>query len=166
VADGLGYTNELMLDDNGRLYVNETFGRRLSRFTVGADGSLSDRRTIAEFDPGTFPDGLTLDVQGGIWVTSIVSNRVIRIGPDGRQHLVLEDMDPEHVAWVENAFNEGTMDRPHLDRVRSRRLRNISSLAFGGADLKTAYLGCLLGDSLATFRSPVAGRPPVHWDYE
>ena len=35
-------------------------------------------------------------------------------------------------------------------------LANISSLAFGGPDLRTAYLGCLLGDSIARFapRSP------------
>ena len=43
------------------------------------------------------------------------------------------------------------------------RLKNISSLAFGGPDLRTAYLGCLLGDSLMSFRSPVAGQPPTHW---
>jgi hypothetical protein len=57
------------------------------------------------------------------------------------------------------------MGRPHLDQVVSRRLRNISSLAFGGADLRTGYLGCLLGDSIATFRSPVAGFPPAHWTW-
>jgi hypothetical protein len=44
-------------------------------------------------------------------------------------------------------------------------LKNISSIAFGGPDLRTAYLGCLLGDALATFRSPVAGAPPAHWNY-
>jgi sugar lactone lactonase YvrE len=166
VADGLGYTNEILLDDGNWLYVNETFGRRLSRFRVEPDGSLSGRQTVAEFGPGTFPDGLTMDVEGGIWITSIVSNRVIRIDPRGDQHVVLEDLDPEHVATVEKAFRDGRMDRPHLDRIHNGRLQNISSLAFGGPDLKTAYLGCLLGDSLATFRSPVAGKAPVHWHYE
>jgi hypothetical protein len=68
------------------------------------------------------------------------------------------------VAWVEEAFQSGTMARHHLDRVSSRKLRNISSLAFGGSDLRTAYLGCLLGDSIATFRSPVPGHPPPHWN--
>jgi hypothetical protein len=78
----------------------------------------------------------------------------------------LEDSDPEHVATAEKAFRRGTMDRRHLDNIKSRRLRNVSSLAFGGSDLKTVYLGCLLGDSLATFRSPVAGRPPAHWFFD
>ena len=167
VADGLGYTNELLLDsENGWLYVNETFGRRMSRFRVSPDGTLKNRETVVKFGPGVYLDGLTFDAEGGIWVTSIVSNRIIRITPDGRQQLVLEDSDPEHVAAVEKAFMQGTMGRPHLDTVKSRQLRNISSLAFGGPDLKTVYLGCLLGDSLATFRSPIPGRPPVHWHFE
>ena len=167
IADGLGYTNELLLDDeHNRLYVNETFGRRLSCFKVEPNGSLHERETVVEFGPGVYPDGLTFDSEGGIWVTSIVSNRVLRITPDGRQQLILEDSDAEHVAYVEKAFIEGNMGRPHLDNVKSRYLKNISSLAFGGPDLKTVYLGCLLGDSLATFRSPIAGRPPVHWHFE
>ena len=50
-------------------------------------------------------------------------------------------------------------------RITSRVLKNVSSLAFGGADLRTAYVGCLLGDSIAVFDSPVAGHPPAHWRY-
>jgi hypothetical protein len=49
--------------------------------------------------------------------------------------------------------------------VKSKQLRNISSLAFGGPDLRTGYLGCLLGESVATLRMPVAGHPPIHWNY-
>ena len=167
VADELGYTNECRLDPSGSwLYVNETFARRLTRFRVGDDGSLGGAETVTTFGPGTFPDGLDFDVEGGIWITSIVSNRMIRIAPDGEQTIVLEDSDRDDLAEVEEAFQAGVMDRPHLDRIRSRRLRSISSLAFGGPDLRTVYLGCLLGDRLATFRSPVAGVPPVHWNYD
>ena len=167
VADGLGYTNEVQLDAAGDwLYVNETFGRRLTRFRVGPTGGLSQRETVCDFGPGTFPDGLTFDNDGGIWITSIVSNRVIRIAPDGAQSVVLEDSDPAHLDWVEAAYAAGELGRPHLDRIESRRLRNISSLAFGGPDLRTIYLGCLLGDAIAAIPSPVAGRPPVHWSYD
>ena len=42
----------------------------------------------------------------------------------------------------------------------------VSSLAFGGPDLRTVYLGCLLDDGLYRFRSPVAGRTPFHWHYD
>ena len=167
VADGLGYTNEVQLDAAGDwLYVNETFGRRLTRFRVGPTGDLSQRETVCDFGPGTFPDGLTFDNDGGIWITSIVSNRVIRVAPDGAQSVVLEDSDPAHLDWVEAAYEAGELGRPHLDRIESRRLRNISSLAFGGPDLRTIYLGCLLGDAIAAIPSPVAGRPPVHWSYD
>ncbi len=165
VAQDLGYTNEVQIDPSGEwLYVNETFGRRLSRFRIGANGDLSKRQTVTEFGPGTFPDGLAFDREGAAWVVSIVSNRVVRVDRDGRQEIVLEDSDPEHLNWVEAAFESGTLGRPHLDRAASQRLRNVSSLAFGGPDLKTVYLGCLLGDSLARFRVPVAGWPLPHWE--
>lgn len=166
VADGLGYTNEALPSPDGKfLYVIETFGRRLTRFRIAADGALNARETVAGFGVGTFPDGLAFDAEGGVWIISIVSNRVIRVAPDGSQQVMLEDCDVEHVAWAEQAYQAAEMGRPHLDSIKSRRLRNISSLAFGGPDLRTAYLGCLLGDTLASFRSPVAGAPPVHWNF-
>ena len=167
VADGLGYTNEVQLsEDGGFLYVNETFGRRMTRFRVTSSGELIEKMTITEFGPGTFPDGLAFDSQGCIWVTSIVSNRVIRVDPSGAQEIILEDSDPDHLDWVESAFQAGQLGRPHLDNVKSKTLMNISSLAFGGPDLKDIYLGCLLGDRIAKLRSPVAGRAPEHWYFD
>lgn len=164
VADGLGYTNEVALHpDGGWLYVNETFARRLSRFALRPGGGLGAKEVVTAFGPGTFPDGLAFDEAGHAWVVSIVSNRLIRVAPDGSQTLWLEDADPGHLDWVEAAYLAGTMDRPHLDAVKSRCLKNISSIAFGGADRRTAFLGCLLGDRLATLRLPVAGAAPSHW---
>jgi DNA-binding beta-propeller fold protein YncE len=166
VADGLGYTNEALLDPAGRhLYVNETFARRLTRFRVGTDGALTHRETVATFGRGTYPDGLAFDAHGHAWITSIVSNRVLRVAPDGSATTVLEDCDDAHVAWCEEAYLAGTLGRPHLDRAAGRVLRNVSSLAFGGEDLRTAYLGSLAGDAILWFRSPVAGHPPVHWTW-
>ena len=164
VADGLGYTNEAMLSPDGAwLYVNETFARKLSRFRVAADGTLAGKEVVTTFGHGTYPDGLAFDVEGHLWITSIVSNRVLRVAPDGTATVMLEDADPAHVQWCEDAYVAGTLGRPHLDRAAGLVLKNISSLAFGGPDLRTAYLGCLLGDSLAYFRTPVAGHPPFHW---
>jgi len=166
VADGLGYTNEVQVHPQGEwLYVNETFARRTSRLRIGRDGSLGRRETVAEYSAGTFPDGLAFDEAGGTWVVSIVSNRVIRIDPDGGQQIVLEDADPAHVEWVERAFERHEMGRPHLDTVASRRLANISSIAFGGPERRICFLGCLLGDHLLSFRSPVAGVEPAHWNW-
>ena len=62
-------------------------------------------------------------------------------------------------------FLAGRLGRPHLDETIGARLQNISSLAFGGGDFRTAYLGCLLGDSIATFPSPVPGAPLPHWEW-
>jgi sugar lactone lactonase YvrE len=166
VADGLGYTNEVARHPSGRwLYVNETFSRRLSRFALGADGELGTKQVVCEFGPGTFPDGVAFDEQGGAWITSIVSNRLIRVAPDGTQTVWLEDADAEHVAWVDAAFEAGQMDRPHLDGIRSQRLRNLSSLAFAGPDRRTGVLGCLLGDRLESLRMPVPGVAPFHWEF-
>jgi SMP-30/Gluconolactonase/LRE-like region len=166
VADGLGYTNECLVDPSGQwLYVNETFSRRLSRFALRADGSLGAKQVVTEFGMGVYPDGMAFDTNGHIWIVSIVSNSVIRVTPEGEQALWLRDVDMAHLAKVETAFESSALGRVHLDNVNSKILRNISSLAFGGSDLKTGYLGCLLGDSIACVQMPVAGHPPVHWNY-
>lgn len=164
VAEGLGYANEAALHPDGRsLYVNETFARRLTRFELRPDGSLGARTTVTEFGPGTFPDGLCFDSDGGAWVTSIVSNRVLRVDRHGRQQCMLEDSDAAHLDWVERAYRDGRLGREHLDTVVSQRLRSISSLAFGGPGLRHVWLGCLLGDRLERFDAPIAGHPPAHW---
>jgi sugar lactone lactonase YvrE len=167
VADGLGYANECLLSaDETTLWVNETFARRLTAFRVEGDRlpvRLADRRAVATFGAGVFPDGLAEAADGSLFVTSIVSNAVLRVTPDGGVETVLRDADDAHVAWVEAAFQAGEMGRPHLDGVKSARLRNVSNLAFGGPDLREAWLGCLLGDSVARFRAPVPGRALPHW---
>jgi sugar lactone lactonase YvrE len=167
VADHLGYTNECMFSaDERHVYVNETFARRVLRFSVDTDGGLHERTVIASFGKGTFPDGVTVDAEGGLWVTSVVSNRVIRIDPASGAQTLIEDVDPAHLDWVEDAFQADRMDRDHLGKVAGRRLRNISSLAFGGPDLKTAHLGSLHDERIVTFRSPVAGVEPVHFRFD
>ena len=166
VGEGLQYTNECRVDPSGNyLFVNETFGRRLTRFRIKADGSLYDRETYAEFERGDFPDGLTLDAEGGVWVMCVGSNRVYRVDASRNIETVLDDSVPEIVDKLEAAYETETLRRPDLGAAKGPRLSNISSLAFGGADLRTAYLGCLKGTSLASFRSPVAGVPQVHWHW-
>lgn len=167
VADGLGYTNEVAVHPSGRwLYVVETFARRLSRFALQADGALGARELVCRFGSGSFPDGLAFDEEGAAWVVGIVGNRLIRVAPDGSQQVWLEDADPGHLAEVEAAYLAGTMGRAHLDAVRSRCLRNISSIAFCGPARRQALLGCLLGDRLACMDMPAPGVAPVHWDFE
>ncbi|MCE3250062.1 MAG: hypothetical protein K0R41_3887 [Geminicoccaceae bacterium] len=166
VADGLGFTNENKIDPSGHfLYVNETMARRLSRFPILDGGSLGPRATVAEFGAGTFPDGFEFDSEGGIWIASVVSNRLLRIAPDGSQTVVLEDSDPEVVAAVERKYQESGLARADIDAGRERTLANLASVAFGGPDLKTVHLGSLFGTRVPTFRSRVAGAEPPHWRF-
>ena len=170
VADGLGFTNEALVSPDGKwLYVNETYHKRMSRFLLRADGSLGPKETVTNFGHGAFPDGFAFDSEGCPWVTCVVGNQLIRVLPDGAQDLMLQDSDEEYVAWVEQAYATATLGREHMDRPHRTSLKNISSIAFGGPDLKTVYLGCLLGDSVARFRLrddlALCGHPPVHWNY-
>ncbi|MEP0941431.1 MAG: SMP-30/gluconolactonase/LRE family protein [Rhizobiaceae bacterium] len=167
VADRLGYTNECMIHPDGkRLFVNETFARRLTSFDIGEDGDLSNRRTVVELGEGIYPDGLAFDENGDAWLTSIVSNRVLRVSGDGKVEIFLEDVDPDHLAWVEQAWRDHEMGRPHLDKAAGKLLRNVSNLAFCGKNLDHAVLGCLLGDQLACFSMPVRGHRPIQWTFD
>lgn len=166
VAENLGYTNEAQFDPRMEwLYVNETFARCLTRFRVSDKGQLFDREIVVRFGKGTFPDGLAFDEQGGVWVVSIISNRVFRIYPDQSVDVILEDSNTEHLDWIELAYENNAMNRPHLDKIVSSQLRNISSIAFGGARRQTAFLGCLLGQQVVSFETPYVGAKPVHWDW-
>ena len=165
VAEGLCWTNECRIHPDGKsLYVVETFGRRLARFRIEPNGDLSRRETLLEFEEGDYPDGLAFDVQGAVWVTSVISNRLIRLLPDGMRQVVLNDADP-NLETFNSAYRANGLTRAMLATANGSRLRNISSLAFGGPDLKTVYLGSLGANALESFRSPVAGVAPVHWQW-
>ena len=51
VTEDLLFPNGSVLTDDGVLLVAETFGNRVTAFDVAADGSLSGRRTWAQFGP-------------------------------------------------------------------------------------------------------------------
>jgi gluconolactonase len=50
-----------------------------------------------------------------------------------------------------------------LGAGRGRLAPMMASVTFGGPDLRTVYLGSLMGSRLPTFRSPVPGLPLTHW---
>lgn len=167
VADGLGYTNEVALSPDGRtLYVVETYVRRLAAFDVAADGSLSRRRVVATFGPGDFPDGIAIDEEGAVWAACILGNRILRVTPDGAIAVMADASDAAHVAMSEDAWRAGRLTRAILEAGPDPHFRNISSLAFGGADLSTLFVGCLLGDAVLAAPSPVRGLPPPHWSLD
>lgn len=59
----------------------------------------------------------------------------------------------------------GQMGRSEMDAGQRWTVGNISSLAFGGADLRTLYLGSLFRESLTAVPSRWAGTRPVHWNF-
>ena len=165
VAEGLGFTNECKVDPSGEwLYVNETFGKRLSRFPLHENGDLGERETMVTFGAGVFPDGLDFDAEGGVWITSVFSNRLIRVARDGSQTVVLEDNDPAFVERIEADFARGALAQAGNPDVPAKLIRNLSSSAFGGPGLRTLYLGCLQDSRIYRMPSPVAGARPPHWD--
>ena len=168
VADGISFTNECRPDPSGQwVYVNETYGRRLSRFRILTQDPcrLGPKEVVHEFSDGDFPDGLAFDVQGGVWVACVVSNRIIRVMPGEGAQVVIEDTDPQLCATADAHHAQGFLTREDIDAGGQRSLCNTSSVAFGGPDLRTVYLGNLTGQQLACFESPIAGAEPPHWRY-
>jgi sugar lactone lactonase YvrE len=137
-------------------------GHRITRFPVTKHG-LGRREVMHKFGPGELPDGFAFDSEGAAWVACVVSNRVIRIEANGRRTLILDDGDQDVIDRAEAQYQRGLGGREGLEGGARRSLRNIASVAFGGADLKTVYLGCLNGTGVVTFASPIAGAEPVQW---
>ena len=132
-----------------------------------ADSSLGPKQVVCEFGPAVFPDGLAHDSEGRVWIVSVVSNRVIRVDPQtGAAETVLEDADPEELDRMEQSYQAGISTAEERAAIAARRtLGNVSSIGFGGKDLSTVYLGSLAGRRIASFRSPVPGARPPHWDF-
>jgi sugar lactone lactonase YvrE len=83
VAENLDFPNGMVITPDGTmLIVAESTGRRLSAFSIGADGSLSDRRVFAEGLDGP-PDGICLDADGGVWVAMTLAHTFERIEAGG-----------------------------------------------------------------------------------
>lgn len=83
VAEDLMFPNGSVITPDGRtLVVGESFGRRLTAFDIGADGSLANRRVWADLG-NNVPDGIALDAEGAIWVASPMSSEVIRVKEGG-----------------------------------------------------------------------------------
>lgn len=166
VADGLHFTNEVRLDAKEEyLYAVETCGRRITRFRVGADGSLSRREIFgpSDFGPAGFPDGCAFDSYGNLWVTLVMAEKLIALTPDGEMLTLYDDGKPDKIAALEAAYQAGKTTPDLMIATRSSVTPWIASVTFGGPDLRNAYIGTLFGTNIPWFRSPVAGLPMVHW---
>lgn len=97
-AEDLYFPNGMVITpDQKTLVVGETFGNRMTAFTIADDGELYDRRDWAEFGPrpapgpradmlkqlSIGPDGCCLDAEGQIWIADAFNQRCIRVAEGG-----------------------------------------------------------------------------------
>lgn len=92
-AEDLLFPNGMVVTpDNRTLIVAESFGGRLTAFTIAEDGSLYDRRIWAQVgitpkwdtldsldQTDIVPDGCSLDREGCIWLADAKNGRVVRV---------------------------------------------------------------------------------------
>jgi sugar lactone lactonase YvrE len=83
VAEDISFGNGMAITaDGGALIVAESWARRLSAFTITADGGLADRRVWADCGHGP-PDGICLDAEGAVWFADVPNKRCVRVREGG-----------------------------------------------------------------------------------
>lgn len=161
-ADGLNWTNEVRVSAGGEyLFVNETFACRTTRYDIAPDGTLGSPVQLT-FPQDTYPDGMAFDAEGGLWIACVISNRLIRVAHDLTWTILLEDPDPA-LTDIAASYAKGGLTWDQISQSRGSRLSNLSSIAFGGPDLKTVHLGGLGHNRVHVLRSPVPGAPMSQW---
>ena len=90
-------------------------------------------------------------------------DQVIALTPQGDKRLLLDDSTPATLKTFQDAMNGQTMTSELMMATRGTIAPWMASVTFGGADLKTVYIGSLMGTRIPYFTSPVAGLPMVHW---
>ncbi|MFD5227234.1 SMP-30/gluconolactonase/LRE family protein [Streptomyces qaidamensis] len=112
VLDDVAVSNGTGWSPDGRLmYYIDSPTRRVDVFDY-VDGRISGRRTLAVIEEGAgFPDGLTVDAEGGVWVALWQGSAVRRYTPGGE-----------------------------LDRVIELPVPLVTACAFGGPDLTDLYI--------------------------
>ena len=77
--------------DGTVLYLSDSVGRRVLAYDLAPDAAgLRNRRVFAEMAVDEcYPDGLTVDAEGGLWVAHWDGWRVTRFSPEGERTLVI-----------------------------------------------------------------------------
>lgn len=95
VIDSLFFANGLALDEaQGHLYLSETIGGRVLRYTVHLEaGRVSDRTVIAD---SAMVDNLELDGDGNLWMALPLTNEVqILNAATGQRRIAFRLLTPE-----------------------------------------------------------------------
>ncbi|EPC02746.1 hypothetical protein L861_10395 [Litchfieldella anticariensis FP35 = DSM 16096] len=85
VDDGYRVANGPAISPDGRtLYHSDTPRRIIYAFDLSVSGELSSKREHIRFsETQGFPDGMTCDAEGGLWVAHWDGGRLSRFRPDG-----------------------------------------------------------------------------------
>ncbi len=130
--DGYIVTNGPAFSPDGRtLYHTDSFARTIYAFDLDENGALSGKRThIRIADDQGYPDGMTVDEDGYLWVAHWGGWCLTRFSPEGTV--------------------ERTIELP---------VAQVTSCAFGGSDLDTLYVTtAAIGlDQNDRARQPLAG---------
>ena len=118
VANDLNYANGIGVSpDQKTLYVGETVGNSILKFTINGDGSLSHRSNFALLNlltPNKIkawwigPDSMKIDSKGNIYVAQWSGGKILKISPDGKLLHIFEIAAGNGTTNV--AFGEGEKD--------------------------------------------------------
>jgi len=115
VADNLNYANGIGVSpDQKTLYVSETVGNCILKFTINGDGSLSNRSNFALLSLlvrnkvnswWLGPDSMKIDSKGNIYVAQWFGGKILKLSPEGKLLHVFEIAAGDGTTNV--AFGEG-----------------------------------------------------------
>jgi xylono-1,5-lactonase len=102
--------------DGTIVYHTDSFTREIYRFAVRPDGSLADKRLFARFtEEEGYPDGMTIDRDGCLWVAHWAGWRITRFRPDETRDRVI----PMPVSQVTSCtFGGDRLDRMFVTSAR------------------------------------------------
>jgi sugar lactone lactonase YvrE len=117
-ADEMRFPNGMVIaPDGATLIVGESFGACLTAFTIASDGALGDRREFAALEGGAVPDGICLDAEGCVWVSSPATHEFLRVREGGEITARLSSGDRMAIACM-----LGDEDRRTLYMLTSKGL--------------------------------------------
>jgi sugar lactone lactonase YvrE len=143
-ADDMLMSNGSVITPDGTtLLVAETMGCRITAFSIGAEGRLSNRRVFAQLPQGYFPDGITLDADGGVWAACPYDHGVIRVEEGGAitHRLMLEEGRAAYACMLGGPERRTlflcTSEKSGHDRLRELQSSRIEAIEveFSGAGL-------------------------------
>ena len=96
-ADLMSPNGMVVTADGSTLVVAESAAARLTAFTIGADGGLTDRRVFADLGGRRAPDGICIDAEDRVWVSCPVTGEFLRVA-EGGEVLDRIELEPPRAA--------------------------------------------------------------------